>query len=170
MHGRRPYAAASRRPGRKSAAFLPTINAMRTARAVLFGLCAVATVGVAGCASRPVTVPAGVFVGVGGAMPAPPVAANGAAPHLRMMQFSSLVARRGERWSGRFVTSTNVASVEVRTNLFSIDVPRTEPGRFAFTLDVLDVPPIFIRSYRLRVIARNSAGIELERDLPFEIR
>lgn len=86
------------------------------------------------------------------------------------MHFSTLDVRRGELFSGEFVTGTNVASIEVRTNLFSIDVPRTGYGRFAFTLDVLDTPPIFIRPFRLRVIARNSAGAEYERDLPFEIR
>ncbi len=80
------------------------------------------------------------------------------------MQF--LVARRPARQRfGRegFVTTTNVASVEVRTNLFSINVPRVAYGRFAFRLDVLDTPPIFVRPYRLRVIARNSAGRRVRR-------
>lgn len=86
------------------------------------------------------------------------------------MRFSSLDVRRGQRWSGSFVTGTNVASVEVRTNLFSIDVPRRAPGRFAFLLDVLDTPPIFVRAYRLRVIARNSVGDRYEENLPFRIR
>jgi len=86
------------------------------------------------------------------------------------MRFSSLDVRRGGRWSGSFVTGTNVASVEVRTNLFSINVPHISPGRFVFVLDVLDTPPIFVRAYRLRVIARNSAGDEYEQDLPFRIR
>jgi len=86
------------------------------------------------------------------------------------MQFSTLDVHRGSTWSGSFVTPTNVASVEVRTNLFSIDVPRTDFGRFAFTLHVMDVPPIFIRPYRLRVIARNSAGATDEEDLPMWIR
>lgn len=86
------------------------------------------------------------------------------------MRFSSLDVHRGDEWSGSFVTGTNVASVEVRTNLFSINVPHRSPGRFAFTLDVLDTPPIFVRDYRLRVIARNSAGSEYEENLPFRIR
>jgi len=86
------------------------------------------------------------------------------------MHFSSLDVRRGRRWSGEFVTGTSVASVEVRTNLFSIDVPRVGFGRFAFDLDVLDAPPIFVRAYALRVIARNSAGEEYEQDLPLRIR
>lgn len=86
------------------------------------------------------------------------------------MRFSSLNIRRGQRWAGAFVTGTNVASIEVRTNLFSINVPRRSPGRFAFVLNVLDTPPIFVRAYRLRVIARNSAGRTYEEDLPFRLR
>lgn len=73
-------------------------------------------------------------------------------------------------WSGEIVTGTNVASVEVRTSLFSIDVPRTAYGHFAFTLHVFDVPPIFIRAYQVRAIARNSAGVEAEEDFPLRIR
>lgn len=92
------------------------------------------------------------------------------------MQFDTLnVCRRthgacSSDWSGEFITSTNVASVEVRTNLFSIDVPRRAFGVFGFDVDVLDLPPIFIRDYRLRVIARNSAGVMNEEDVPFHIR
>lgn len=91
-------------------------------------------------------------------------------PRIVALQFSSLDVRRGSHWSGTIVTSTNVASVEVRTNLFSIDVPRTEFGRFAFDADVVDLPPIFIRPYRLRVIARNAEGVAVEEDLPFQLR
>ena len=123
----------------------------------------------AGCASRLPPVPANAGVGLT-ALPSPRFERNSAAPKILAMRFSSLDVRRGQRWSGAFVTGTNVASVEVRTNLFSINVPRRAPGRFAFTLNVLDTPPIFVRAYSLRVIARNSAGQEYEEDLPFRIR
>ncbi len=86
------------------------------------------------------------------------------------MDFNSLDVPRGSVWRGRFVTSTNTASLEVRTNLFSIIVPKTGLGRFAFAIDVLDFPPIFLRGYRLRVIARNGQGVAGEEDLPFRIR
>lgn len=86
------------------------------------------------------------------------------------MRFSSLDVSRPELWTGAFVTSTNVASVELRTNLFVVNVPRASAGRFAFRLDVLDVPPIFLRSYRLRVIARNARGDAVEEDVPFRLR
>lgn len=122
-----------------------------------------------GCASRPPEIPVNMAVGPA-ALPTPRVEANDAAPRILAMRFSSLDVRRGRHWSGAFVTGTNVASVEVRTNLFSINVPRRGSGRFAFTLNVLDAPPIFVRAYRLRVIARNSPGSEYEVDLPFRIR
>jgi hypothetical protein len=121
------------------------------------------------CASRLPDSPANVAVGLA-ALPAPRIEPNDAPPRILGMRFSSLDVRRGQLWSGAIVTGTNVASVEVRTNLFSINVPKRAPGRFGFILNVLDTPPIFVRAYRLRVIARNSAGSEYEENLPFRIR
>ena len=122
----------------------------------------------AACASHAVA-PARLVAGVA-ELPTPQLEPNGAAPRILAMHFSSLDVRRGVRWYGAFVATTNVASIEVRTNLFSINVPHRSPGRFAFALDVLDTPPIFVRTYRLRVIARNSAGAQYEEDVPFRIR
>jgi hypothetical protein len=121
------------------------------------------------CASRLPDTPSNVAVG-SLTLPTPIVEPNGALPRIIGMRFSSLDVRRGERWSGSFVTTTNVASIEVRTNLFSINVPHLHPGRFSFAVNLLDTPPIFVRAYRLRVIARNSAGDEFEENMPFRIR
>ena len=121
------------------------------------------------CVSRLPDPPANVAVGLA-VLPTPLVEPNSAPPRILGMRFSSLDVRRGQRWSGAIVTPTNVASVEVRTNLFSINVPKRSPGRFSFTLNVLDTPPIFVRAYALRIIARNSAGSEYEEDLPFHLR
>lgn len=86
------------------------------------------------------------------------------------MRFSGDEVRRGQTWSAEIVTTTNVASVEVRSTFFSIDVPRSDYGRFAFRLRVYDAPPAFLRAYRIRVIARNSAGESVEEHFPFRIR
>lgn len=140
-------------------------------RATLFAFGALVFAAAAlGCASHLPGVPADVAVGPARTLPTPRVEGRDAPPQILAMHFSALDVRRGRRFSGEFVTGTNVASIEVRTNLFSIDVPHVGEGRFAFQLDVLDAPPIFIRPYRLRVIARNSAGVEFEQDLPFRIR
>ncbi len=95
---------------------------------------------------------------------------NGAPPKIEAMWFNSLDVKRGSVWEGKIDTSTNVASVEVRNNLFSINARRRNYGHFAFKVDVFDLPSIFIRGYDLRVIARNSAGVETEEDLPFQVR
>jgi hypothetical protein len=134
-----------------------------------FGALALAAAAI-GCSSHLPDIPSNVAIGTTRALPTPRFEPMAAPPVILGMHFSSLDVRRGERFSGSFVTTSNVASIEVRTNLFSIDVPRTGYGRFGFALNVLDAPPIFIRPYRLRVIARNSAGAEFEQDMPFEIR
>ncbi len=143
------------------------VSGFRAAAFCALGLCSTA-----GCAPQAVPVPSNLTVGpsLPAVWPLPVAAANAAPPKIQAMHFSSLDVRRGERWRGDFVTTSNVASLEVRSNLFSIDVPRTGFGRFAFELDVLDTPPIFVRGYDLRVIARNSAGREAEEDLPMRLR
>jgi hypothetical protein len=125
----------------------------------------------ASCASR--LAPPAKNVSVGGAphaWPTPVTLAADAAPRILAMHFSSLDLSRTQTWRAEFVTSTNTASLEVRTNLFAINVPQRGIGRFAFTLNVLDVPPIFLRKYELRVIARNAKGVPVEEDAPFQIR
>jgi hypothetical protein len=124
----------------------------------------------AACASQVVAVPSNVSVGPARALPTPALASGGAPPRIVAMRFSSTNVRRGATWSASIITSTNVASVEVRTNLFSIDVPRRAYGDFRFRVRVYDVPPIFVRAYRVRVIARNAAGQSIEEDLPLRIR
>lgn len=126
---------------------------------------------VAGCASSPPALPRNVSVGATvHRWPAPAVAPSGAAPAILAVSFSSLDVARGGIWRGRFVTSTNVKSLVVRSNLFAINVPRLSAGRFAFTLNVFDIPPIFLRAYRVRVIASNRYGVTTEEDVPFRIR
>jgi hypothetical protein len=131
---------------------------------------AVATAVLSGCASHRTPVPENLSYGTAPLSATPVAAPNDAPPRILAMRFSPAQVRRGEEWSGEVVTPTNVASVEVRTSLFSINVPRTGFGRFAFHVHVLDLPPIFIRAYEVRVIARNSAGREAEEDFPLRIR
>jgi hypothetical protein len=133
-------------------------------------VCALALSMLSACASQSGSVPSNVTFNRTGPMPAPIAAHSGAPPRIVAIRFSGDHVRRGQTWSGTIITTTNVASVEVRTNLFSINVPRHKFGDFRFTLRVYDVPPIFIRAYRLRVLARNAAGEAVEEDVPFRIR
>ncbi|MHB8146341.1 MAG: hypothetical protein ACYDGM_03640 [Vulcanimicrobiaceae bacterium] len=136
-----------------------------------YGALVTCTLFLAGCASHMTRVPANVFIDQPArSSVAAPVASADAPPKIVSMAFSSLDVPRGSVWRGSIVTATNVASVEIRTNLFSIDVPRTAFGHFALALNIFDTPPIFVRAYRLRVIARNASGMQSEEDLPFRIR
>ncbi len=100
-----------------------------------------------------------------------PMRAPGALPLIVHIDYMPSVTRGPRaRFAGWIWASSNVASVEVRTNLFSIDATKTGVGTFSFDAAVYDLPPIFVRAYRLRVIARTTDGVEAEEDLPFRIR
>ena len=85
------------------------------------------------------------------------------------MHFSTLDVPLGGVWTGELVTTTNTASVELMTNLFSLWPTQVEPGRFRFTYRVFDLPPFLVRGYRLRVFLRDAAGKANETDVPFRL-
>lgn len=120
------------------------------------------------CAPIPSHVPANVSIGRG--LPASPVlGSNTAAPRILAVRFNTLNVKRPATWSGTVVTTTNVASLELRTNQFSLNLPRTTFGVFRFRVHVYDLPAEFLRRYSLRIIARNTAGDAVEEDVPFSI-
>ena len=86
----------------------------------------------AACASQPPAVPANAHIGTGSAASTPEPAPNDAPPRILAMNFPTLDVSRGDTWSGTIITTTNVASVEVRTNLFSLNVPRRTFGDFSW--------------------------------------
>ena len=125
------------------------------------------------CSPVPKTVPPNLSVAeaIPRAWPAPLSKAAGERPVIQAMRFSSLEPRLGTNWNGDFLVSTNTASVEViGVNIFSFSTPHVGNGRFHFQFHLIDVPPFFVRTYDLRVIARNVAGDASEEDVPFQIR
>lgn len=91
--------------------------------------------------------------------PTPQIAASGP-PHILAFWMNETTIPSGTDWIGRAVTSTNVASLEVRTESFSFVAQRTAFGDFRFKQHVLDIIPQYKRGYTLQVIARNAAGDE----------
>lgn len=122
----------------------------------------------AACSSAAPSVPNNVRIG-GAPVNGKAVNVTNGAPRIESIWFNSRDVGRPGVWQGRIDTTSNVASVEVRSNLFSINAHRSDYGHFDFDMHILDVPPIFIRGYDLRVIARNAAGDKAEEDLPFAI-
>jgi cytochrome oxidase Cu insertion factor (SCO1/SenC/PrrC family) len=125
----------------------------------------------AGCVQALPTAPKLLSVGarVPAGWPRPLAAAIDAPPQIQAIRFSSADAQLGTVWDGDVVASTNTASVEFATNLFDFSPPRTQPGRFHFRFRMIDVPTTLVRPYVLHVIARNTAGVLSEVDLPFRI-
>jgi hypothetical protein len=74
---------------------------------------------------------------------------------------SRLTIDSGIWFDGVIVTSTNVASVEVRTAAFSINSDHVGPGVFQFHSHILELPPLARwHTLELDVIARNTSGIQ----------
>ena len=129
-----------------------------------------ALAGLAGCSQDVAERPAPLTVG--GPLPQawPSPRPGPGEPQIQAMHFSSLDVGLGQDWSGQIVATADTSDVELATNLYWIHVPRSAPGRFAFTLHLFDVPAFLIRSYDLHVIAHGPNGRETQTTVPFRIR
>ncbi len=102
--------------------------------------------------------------------PTPRLASPGAAPQILALWMNETSIPSGTDWYGRAITSTNVASLEVRTESFSFVAQRIAFGDFRFRQHVLDMVPYYKRPYTLHVIARNTAGDQDELLVPIAFR
>jgi hypothetical protein len=103
--------------------------------------------------------------------PTPPVLPSDAPPQIVAYMMSTNVLYSGETITGYVVTSTNVASVEVRVATISINMPRTNFGQFSMSYQVPNLPFFVPRGpYTMRIIARNTPGDAVEQDLPITLR
>ncbi len=99
-----------------------------------------------------------------------PIAAPNAPPRIVRIWLSSTTIAPDQAWNGAVTTSTNVASVEVRTETFSYNLPRTAFGQFAFHYTLPELPPPVRRYYVLWVIARNTAGTQAVEGIPIWLK
>jgi hypothetical protein len=90
--------------------------------------------------------------------PTPRVASPGAPPQILALWMNETSIPSGRDWYGRAITTTNVASLEIRTESFSFVAQRVAFGDFRFRQHVLDMVPYYKRPYTLHVIARNTTG------------
>jgi hypothetical protein len=144
------------------------VASYRFARAVSYSIC----LGVlAGCAFAPATVPANAVVAARVPASWSPAPANpNADPTIVGARFSSLDVELGQDWDGDVVTSRDVASVDLHTNLFDIALARTAPGRFHFLQHVIDDPAFIVRPYALEIIAKRERGDFVKLVVPFRLR
>ncbi len=102
--------------------------------------------------------------------PSPRVAPPSSQPQILALWMNETTIPSGSDWYGRIATTTNVASVEIRTESFSFAAQRDAYGAFRFSQHVLDMVPFYKRPYVLHVIARNAAGDRDERTVPIDFR
>jgi hypothetical protein len=123
-----------------------------------------------GCSFAPATAPPNAIVAakVPAAWDVP--AKPAADPTIVGARFSSLDVELGSDWDGDIVTSANVVTVTLHTNLFDIAATRTAPGRFHFLEHVIDDPAFIVRPYALEVVARDERGIATKLIVPFRLR
>ncbi|MBV8727326.1 MAG: hypothetical protein JO233_06040 [Candidatus Eremiobacteraeota bacterium] len=102
--------------------------------------------------------------------PTPRVAQMAAPPAILAVDLAPARLRVGDWWSGRIVTTTNVASVEVRWPFFAFSAPRKAPGFFAFRFHAIDLPIIYRRPYTVEIVARNTPGDATQRNVIIDFR
>lgn len=93
-----------------------------------------------------------------------------AAPKILSVAVDKTTVTSGDRVSGTVLTSSNVASVEVRVAGYGISLNKTGVGRFSLAYTLGDLPFFVHGTYEMRVIARNSRGDKAEQTLPITVR
>lgn len=103
-------------------------------------------------------------------LPTPLVLPPDAPPQIIAVELSDPVFHSGELVSGTVITSTNVAAVEIRVMGHSRRLPRTDFGVFQMSYTMPRIPFWLRKTYQAQVVAMNSAGVEVERDVTVSIR
>lgn len=76
----------------------------------------------------------------------------------------------GETVTGAVLASSNVASVELRIERFGLPMEKLSPGHFWIELQVPQLPfYLRHRTYTIVIIARNTRGDAVSRELPVTI-
>jgi hypothetical protein len=100
---------------------------------------------------------------------AAPLAAPDAAPRIVSVWLSKSEFAPGERIAGRVVTTTNVASLEIRVEGYGRVIPRTDFGRFEGSVAVPPLPSFLHRAFTLQILARNAAGLAAKTTVPIRV-
>lgn len=105
-------------------------------------------------------------------VPAPtvPRLSPDASPRILSVAIDKTAVSSGDHVSGTVLTSSNVASVEVRIGGYGVTLNKVGVGRFAMAYTVGDLPFFVHGTFQLQVIARNSRGDKTQTSVPIEVR
>jgi hypothetical protein len=93
-----------------------------------------------------------------------------ALPQILWFSLSSTTLRPGDALSVIVLTSSNVASIELRIGGYGAGLSKTDVGHFEGTFSVPRLPFFVSGAMTMRIIARNAAGIATEDRVAIRIR
>jgi hypothetical protein len=93
-----------------------------------------------------------------------------AAPQILWVNLSSTTPRAGESLKITVLTSSNVASVELRVGGYGAGMTKMDVGHFETTTQVPRLPAFMSHQLTLQVIARNTSGTAVQQSVPIAIR
>jgi hypothetical protein len=91
-------------------------------------------------------------------------------PQILRVWLNTSAPHSGDRVVGRVTATSNVASVEVRVQGYSVSLEKTGVGKFEGAYTIPDIPPFLKGTYDLKVIARNVDGVQASEDVPIALR
>lgn len=92
-----------------------------------------------------------------------------APPQIVDVEMNSNNVGSGDTLWGKVLTSSNVASVEVRVGNIGVGLNKVGVGRFTLAYRLPSIPFFVHGTYPMRIIARNSRGDKVERSVPLTI-
>ena len=93
-----------------------------------------------------------------------------APPQILWIQLSSTTPHAGDALDVIVLTSSNVASVELRVGGYGASMPKTDVGHFEMTSTVPHLPFLMSHNLTLQIIARNTAGVAVQQDVALHVR
>jgi hypothetical protein len=98
------------------------------------------------------------------------VLAPDAPPQILWVQVSSTTPRAGDTLAVTVLTSSNVASVELRVGGYGSGMQKTDVGHFEAAEIVPRLPFFINHNVTLQIIARNTAGVAVQQTVPLQVR
>ncbi|MBV8372971.1 MAG: hypothetical protein JOY69_06895 [Candidatus Eremiobacteraeota bacterium] len=93
-----------------------------------------------------------------------------APPRILSVAVDKTTVSSGDRVSGVVLTSSNVASVEVRVGGYGVSLNKVGVGRFNLLYTLGNLPFFVHGNFEMRIIARNPRGDATEQSLPITVR
>lgn len=93
-----------------------------------------------------------------------------AAPQILWIAISSTAPRAGDTLTVTVLTSSNVASVELRVGGYGNGMTKLDVGHFQLASLVPKLPIFMGHNLTLQIIARNTAGVAAQQNVALKVR